>query len=320
MVSHIRNRFVERWAVRGRTAWDWTIAKLVGLLLHWLKKLPPEKSTNVAEKLGRFLAPVLPRTKLARKNMQAAFPEKSKSEIDQLVREMWGHVGRAIAEYVFLDDLFDYDPENPGAGNVEFTGTENFLEIRDSGRPAIIFTGHTGNWEILPIGAAAYDLTVTALFRPPNNRFLAKRVLKARTTEKGHLVPSRAGAAWALADVLENKGVVGLLADQAFTRGPHIEFLGRTATANPIAAKLARQFDCDIYPARCIRLPEGKFRIELGDKLDLPKTGSGALDVLETTKLINRVIEGWIRAHPAQWLWLHDRWKIKLPEKAKWKR
>ena len=104
MVSHIRNRFLERWAVRTKTAWDWTVAKLVGLLLHWLKKLPPEKSTNTAEKLGRFLAPILPRTTLARKNMQAAFPEKSKAEIDQLVRgltvELRGGDILTVAEFL----------------------------------------------------------------------------------------------------------------------------------------------------------------------------------------------------------------------------
>jgi len=210
--------------------------------------------------------------------------------------------------------------DNPDAGNVEIVGAEQFLDIRGSGKPAIIFTAHTGNWEILPIASATHDLPITALFRQPNNRFLAKRVLKARTTQSGHLVPSGVGAAWALVDVLENNGVVGLLADQAFKRGPHIEFLGRTATANPLAAKLARQFDCDIYPSRCVRLPDGKFRIELHEKIDVARTESGALDVVGTTENINRTIEGWVREYPEQWLWLHNRWKIKSAPQKKWQK
>ena len=68
MARLIRNPFVERNLLRLKTAYDWVIANIVGLFLHLAKKLPPEKSTNIAEKLGRKLAPVLPRSKLARKN------------------------------------------------------------------------------------------------------------------------------------------------------------------------------------------------------------------------------------------------------------
>lgn len=318
--THFRNRYVERIAVKTKLVWDWIIAKLVGLLIHLAKMLPAEKSTNAAERLGRFLAPVLPRTKLAKRNMALAFPDKSNTEIDTMARNMWGYVARTIAEYIFLDELFDYDPDRPDEGRIEVKGIENFLAIRESGKPVIIFTAHTGNWEILPVAASTYDLPVTALFRMPNNQFLAKRLLKARRTNKGHLVPSRAGAAWALADVLERKGAVGLLSDQAFGRGPHIEFLGRTASANPIAAKLARQFDCEIYPARCVRLPGGRFRIELQDKLNPALNERGDLDIVGTTKRINAVIEGWVREYPDQWLWLHDRWKIKSAEAPKWSR
>ncbi len=313
MARFYRNRHVEWTFLRLKTAKDWVVAKFIGLILHWAKKLPPEKSTDIAEKIGQRLAPVLPRSKLAKKNMQLAFPGKSEAEINQMLRGMWGNFARNVAEYVFLDQLFDFDPDKPGEGRIDVVGVDNFLKLRDARKPVIIFTGHTGNWEILPIAASKYDLNVTALFRPPNNPFLAKRVLKARTTDNGDLVPSRAGAAWALARVLEDDGAVGLLADQALTRGPRIEFMGREATANPLAAKLARQFDCDIYPARCVRLPGGRFRLELHDRLALSRKKDGALDILETTRSINRVIEGWVREHPEQWLWLHDRWKIKGP-------
>lgn len=316
----IRNRFLERIVLSLKTVWDWTIAQLVVAFLKIARHLPAEKSTNLAEKLGRRFAFYLPRAKMARRNMALAFPEKSEAELDTMVRDMWGNVARTIAEYVLLDQLFDFDIDNPDAGRVEVVGVQNFIDIYQSGRPTIVFTGHTGNWEILPVGASAYGLEVTALFRPPNNRFLARHVLKARRTDNGSLVPSRAGAAWALADVLEANGTVGLLADQAFTKGPHITFLGRPATANPIAAKLARQFDADIYPARCVRLPGGRFRLELHDRMEPVRDDGGNLDIVGTTKKINAIIEGWVRENPEQWLWLHKRWKIKGPERAKWRR
>ena len=307
----IRNPLIERSLLLVKSASDWIVAKLVGLMLHLAKKLPPEKSTNAAEKMARFLSPVLPRTKLAQKNIALAFPEKSAAEVKEIARGVWGNIGRTIAEYVFLDHLIDIDVDNQETSRIEIVGVENFIRLRESDKPVVIFTAHTGNWEILPVAAAIHDLNITALFRPPNNRFLAKRVLKARRTEGGHLVPSRAGAAWVLASVLDNNGAVGLLSDQAFHRGPIIDFFGREATANPIAAKLARQFDCDIHPARCIRLPGGRFRIELQDAIEISHLKDGSLDVAATTQTLNWIIEGWVREYPEQWLWLHDRWKIK---------
>ena len=213
--------------MRARRAKDWTVAQLVLGFLALAQKLPAEKASALAERAGRAFAPVLPRSKMARENMALAFPEKSALELDAMVRGVWGNVARTLAEYVFLDELFDFDPDRPGEGRIDVEGIDNFVAIRDGGRPAIIFTAHTGNWEILPVAAATYGLNVTALFRPPNNPYLAKRLLAARRTDGGHLVPSRAGAAWSLGRVLDVNGAVGVLVDQHFKRGVPVTFLGR---------------------------------------------------------------------------------------------
>ena len=304
----VRRPGVERWALRLKKAKDWTVAQLVLGGLSLARKLPAERALTLAERTGRRLAPILPRSKLAREQLALSFPERSDPELDEMVRGVWGHVARTVAEYVFLDELFDFDPERPDEGRIEVRGIENFVAIRDGGRPAIIFTGHTGNWEILPVAAATYGLNVTALFRPPNNPYLAKHLLAARRTEGGHLVPSRAGAAWSLGGVLEERGAVGVLIDQYFGRGVPVTFFGRETKANPLVAKLARHFDCAIYPARSIRLPDGRFRLELHDAIDVP-TGPNGVDVRALTQKLNTIVEGWVREYPEQWLWLHRRWK-----------
>ncbi|MEL6968254.1 MAG: lipid A biosynthesis lauroyl acyltransferase [Pseudomonadota bacterium] len=320
MARITRHPIVERQLLRLKTVFDWCVAKLVMGILFVARRLPPERSTQGLGRLCYTLAPLLPRTRLAKENLRLAFPEKSEKEIAILARGVWENVGKAIAEYVFLDELFDYDVNNPNAGRVEVVGVDQFKAILENDKPAIIFTGHTGNWEILPVAASSYGLEVTALFRPPNNRFLADHLLKARTTDKGHLVPSRAGAAWALAGVLAGGKSVGLLADQALAGGVPIEFFGRKAFGNPLAARMARQFDCNIHPARCVRLSGGRYRLELLPPINIPKTADGKVDVAATTQSINAVIEGWVRENPEQWLWLHDRWKMKESRSQKLRR
>ncbi|RQP14026.1 MAG: lipid A biosynthesis lauroyl acyltransferase, partial [Brucella intermedia] len=164
------------------------------------------------------------------------------------------------------------------------------------------------NFELLPICAATFGLNVTALFRPPNNPYIADKVLKARRTNMGHLVPSKAGAAWSLAHILDEGGNVGMLVDQKFRRGVPSTFFNRPVKTNPLLAKLARQYDCDVYPARCIRLPGGRYRLELYERMELPRDDKGEIDVAATAQLLNDTVETWVREYPGQWMWFHKRW------------
>ena len=239
---------------------DWTIAQWFFSFIWFLKLFPADVAINTVEKFGRFLGMIYPRTKLARTNLKLAFPEKSDQEIEQILRDMWGNLSRTAAEYAYLDEIFDFDDQNPSASRFEISGGNNFDKLIKLEGTAICFTAHTGNWEMLPVGSAAYGVNITALFRPPNNRFIAARVLAARTTSSGHLVPSKAGAAWALANVMDKGGKVGLLVDQYYSRkGEKIEFFGRKTRANPLLAKLARQYECPIFPPAAFACPREGF-------------------------------------------------------------
>ena len=102
---------------------------------------------------------------------------------------------------------------------------------------------------------------------------------------------------------------VGMLIDQRFSRGPKVPFLGRPSHSNPLLARMARRFDCPVHGVRAIRLPGGRFRLELTEAVSLPRDAGGRVDVEATTALLNRIVEGWVRDHPGQWLWMHRRWR-----------
>ncbi|MGI9350621.1 MAG: lipid A biosynthesis lauroyl acyltransferase [Rhizobiaceae bacterium] len=299
-----------------RNVRDWILAKLFFGLLAVLKLFPADRAIWFMAEAARGLGMLYPRTKRARRNVKLAFPEKSDEEVNGILREMWANLGRVAAEYVYLDKIFDINEEDQSKGRVEITGDENFHAIKNYDGPVICFTGHTGNWELLPIASAVYGLNITALFRPPNNRYIAERVLAARTTAMGHLVPSKVGASWSLANVLDEGGTVGMLVDQFFARGTEITFFGQQTMANPLLAKLTRQFDCPVYPARCIRLPGERFRIEIEPEIERHYKNDGSLDAERLTQDVNARIEAWIREYPEQWLWLHKRWR---PNFMKWR-
>jgi KDO2-lipid IV(A) lauroyltransferase len=290
---------------------QWSIAQFVLLLLTILKLFPADMAINFMDRVARWIGPKTGRHKLTLINLRNAFPEKSDAEIEAIALESWGNMGRLAAEYVFLDQLFDFDPARAEPGRVEVSGIPLFLELRDNPRPFIVFTAHSGNFEMLPVAGSAFGLDVTVLFRPPNNPYLADRVFEFRKERMGNLVPSHAGSSFALARQLERGGGVGVLVDQKFRKGLKTKFFAQDVQTNPLLAKLVRQFNCEVYPARCIRLPGNRFRLELEPAVEIPRRADGSVDVTATAQMLNDKVESWVREYPGQWLWYHDRWHIK---------
>jgi KDO2-lipid IV(A) lauroyltransferase len=302
---------VTRLVLALRKTQQWLVAQFMFALLSVLKLFPADGAINFADRLLRWIGPKTRRHTLTLTNLRNAFPEKSQGEIEAIALESWGNMGRLAAEYVFLDRLFDFDPQSDKPGRVEVSGIPQFVELRDNPRPFIVFTAHTANFEMLPVAGAAFGLDVTVLFRPPNNPYIAEKVFEFRSKRMGHLVPSHAGSSFTLARKLEAGAPVGILVDQKFNKGLSTKFFDRDVKTNPLLAKLVRQFGCEVYPARCIRLPGNRFRLELEPAVTIPLKDNGAVDVEATAQMLNDKVEQWVREYPGQWLWYHDRWNIK---------
>ncbi len=126
----------------------------------------------------------------------------------------------------------------------------------------------------------------------------------------GTLVATGLDAPVKLARVLEAGGHVAMLVDQHYVRGVDVTFFGRTCKANPLLAQLARLVDCPIHGARIVRLPDrDRFRIDLTEAIEPARDAQGRIDVAGTMQIVTSVVEGWVREHPEQWLWLHRRWR-----------
>ncbi|MFB9947316.1 lipid A biosynthesis lauroyl acyltransferase [Rhizobium puerariae] len=303
--------FLIRIVIALRNFQQWLVAQIAFGFLNLLKVFPADPAIRFADRAARHIGPKLGRHKLMLVNLRNAYPEKTDEELQEIAVASWGHMGRLAAEYVFLDRLFDFDPDRQEPGRVEVSGIPIFVDLRDNPRPFIVFTAHTGNFELLPVAGKAFGLEVTVMFRPPNNPYIAQKIFDFRASRMGQLVPSHAGSSFALARRLEEGGGVGVLVDQKFRKGLKTTFFGRPVQTNPLLAKLVRQFDAEVYPARCIRLPDNRYRLEIEPRIELPRDVNGKLDLQATGQVLNDKVESWVREYPEQWLWYHDRWKIK---------
>jgi len=110
--------------------------------------------------------------------------------------------------------------------------------------------------------------------------------------------------------VLEAGGHVAMLVDQYYVNGVDVTFFGRTCKANPFIARLARHNDCPIHGTRVVRLPDKRrFRVDLTEAIEPRRDADGKVDIAGTMQAITSVVEGWVREHPEQWLWVHRRWR-----------
>jgi len=292
---------------------DFLVFLIVRSLVALLRALGPDRSSNLIGSIARAIGPRLPNSRIARDALKASFPEKPQEEIETIVRGVWENLGRVAGEFVHLPKMWDYDPENPNTGRIEFTPrtAELYNLLRDDGKPAIFVTAHFANWELPAVAAFAHGLDTAVVYKAPTNRGFAELVRETRTGAMAELISSARHSVFTMTKVLEEGRHLGLVVDQHFAGGVPITMFGRKTLASPLPARLARNVDCPVHAVRAIRLPNNRFRMELSEELQLPRDTEGKVDIALATQKISDVFEGWIREAPEQWLWLHRRWRDK---------
>jgi KDO2-lipid IV(A) lauroyltransferase len=280
-------------------------------LLRTTRYFDPIKTANLFGRIAGLIGPLTREQRIARANLIAAFPEKSPEEIETILAGVWDNLGRLGAEFAHLDHIWQHDPAFPERSRIEIGPRthELFAQLRLDGKPALIFAGHLGNWELPAVAAVAHGLDAAILFRRPNSASANRIIEEIRAVKMGTLIPAGRDAPLRMAEALRNGQHVAILVDQYFSSGVEVTFFGRKTKANPTLARLLRQIECPIHGVRIIRLPGHRFRAELSEELTPVRDASGQVDVQGTMQAITSVVEGWIREYPDQWLWLHRRWR-----------
>ncbi len=307
--SVLRARAILRDALK--PVWDAVSGNLAVALLKATRYFDSEKTTSAFAAIARKLGPYLPEHQIGRANLVAAFPEKSPKEIDSILGEVWANLGRVGAEFAHLDHIWDYDPSHPQDSRIELTQDtiDKFAILREDGKGALVFASHLANWELPALAGPAHGLDCAILFRRPNVAAIDRAVQNIRRVNMGTMIATTPDAPIKIADALNNGMHIGMLVDQYFGRGVDVTFFGRTTKANPLLARLVRQVDVPIYGVRVVRLADHRFRAELSDEVKPVRDASGKVDIQGTMQAVTSVIEGWVREHPEQWLWLHRRWR-----------
>jgi KDO2-lipid IV(A) lauroyltransferase len=281
-------------------------------MLRATRYFDADKTADRFGRIARLIGPVLREQRIGRANLTAAFPEKSPEEIDRILAGVWDNLGRLGAEFAHIDRVWDYNEADPDpTGRIEISARTHYLfhHLRLDNKPALIFTSHLANWELPALAAVAHGLDAAILYRRPNSAAADRAIRQTREAMMGTLIPAGRDAPFRLAEALQQGQHVAMLVDQYLTGGVEVTFFGRKTRANPMLARLLRQIECPVHGVRIIRLPGHRFRAELTEELPPVRDAAGKIDVQGMTQAVTSVVEGWVREHPEQWLWLHRRWR-----------
>lgn len=293
----------------------WLIqAAIFYLFTRFIAALPRSKSTRIGINSGKFLFNVLhSRRTIALDNIRLALPFMKKhaswtgsfESAEEIALATFKNLGISIVEICRLyhgkgDTLVD---------SIEVRGRENLLKAREKHKGIIFVGGHCGNWELMSLSfKRLFNENVWAIVRQQNNPYLNTIVDKMRMSYGNKVIYSKA-ALKPILSVIKNDGAIGMLADQAVfeDNGVLIEFLGRTAWANKAPAIIAHRTGVPLVPVFIHRNGDGHALTILpeyplcGDKSDV--------GIQQDIQALSRYLEEFICAHPADWYWVHRRWK-----------
>jgi KDO2-lipid IV(A) lauroyltransferase len=172
------------------------------------------------------------------------------------------------------------------------------------GRGVVFATAHLGNFELMAAWLASSGYPIHTIARKSYEPRITKLLdEKRRACGVSCVYRNEPGAAAAMLRVLRRGEVLGLLMDQD-TRVPSVfvPFFGKSASTPKGAAALARATGAAAVVGTIHRTSRGNHVIDIA-RQELPA------DEWRATALLTAALEGRIRRHPADWLWLHERWK-----------
>ena len=247
------------------------------------------------------------RKKIAIKNLTVAFPEKTKKEIAQIAKSSFQNLGITFFELFAMSSLTEQELHEM----IDFgDGLDLIHSVNSRGKGMMFLSGHFGNWELIAYSVGVFtNLPITIIVKPQANKFADKFLNKYRTS-RGNKIVSMYNAARTIISVVQNKETIALLADQAATADKDIfvNFFGRPASTFKVVGELAIRYQLPIIMGVAIRQPDGRYKAELIElKYDDLENSLDGISQL-TERHVNQ-LEEFIRKHPAQWAWMHNRWK-----------
>ena len=247
--------------------------------------------------------------RVARRNLEIAFPELTRAARARLLRDTLAETGRSSAE---LAKLWGAPPEAALALVREVRGREHFDAALAQGRGVLIAAPHLGAWELLNLHLSTLA-PLTILYKAPRDPRAERAITEARAALGAEAVRAEPAGVRRLFRRLREGRVVGILPDQRpkLGEGEDAPFFGQPARTMTLLSRLAAKTGAPVLYAFAERLPRaGGFRIHF-----VPAAPEVAdADPARAVAALNLGIEACVRVAPSQYQWTYKRYSFRAPD------
>lgn len=215
--------------------------------------------------------------------------------------------------------FFEFVQPNPvgSAGWDNFREQEGFEEyckpLLDAGENAIIITAHIGNWEALGGLGKRENVSLAAVAKAMHNPLVNGSILRSRA-KRGLEVLQIKRSMKCIVDAVRAEKWVAFVGDQDARRnGIFVDFFGRPASTAPGPAYFASKLNKPLLPAYCVRINDADRHLKVIFMAPIypDPTADREEDIKRMTQEHTRSLEQVITSHPAEYFWVHRRWKTK---------
>ena len=273
------------------------IFKIVGL----------RNASHIGSIIGKFFGPLFRSKKIIRQNIKIGLGNIDESKEKEIINGMWSNLGRTLAEYVFLKD-FKFNKTD--LNHMKINGTKYLDEIKKSNEPAIFYSGHFANFELMAMELDKFGIKTAAIYRPLNNFFLnpLMEYLRMKYICPTQIPKGRIGVREIIGRIKDGYSVA-LMMDQRVSEGQKVPFFNKPAFTTTIPAQLALKYNCKLVPIFLERKGSVEFEMTVYEPYKIEKSGNEEEDTKNIIHKINQIIEKMIIQNPTQWIWSHNRWK-----------
>lgn len=232
-----------------------------------------------------------------------------------MIRQVYEHFCKMVIEMAHLPRLLH---RHNWRKFLELQNGQLIVRALLSGRPLIIITGHSGNWEMAGYALALFGFKSYAVARPLDNPYLDGLIKRFRRNTGQELL-NKNGDASRMADILEAGGIICTLADQdAGPNGLFVPFFGKPASTHKAVALLALHHESLVAVAVARRVGKGlEYILDVEAILDTKDYVNDPDAVRRLTEDYTAAWERLVSKAPEQYLWLHRRWKHEPRTKAR---
>jgi Kdo2-lipid IVA lauroyltransferase/acyltransferase len=285
-------------------------SRLVLALLWALQGLPLGLQAALGRGLGALLHALAgSRRRIALRNLELCFPEWSEERRRALVREHFRWLGRSILER----GLLWHAPVERLQRLIKVEGDVQLAERSE--RPVMWLVPHFMGLDVAGVATQIFQRQqVASIYQEQSDAVMDAAIRRGRLRfNQGEVFP-RSDSARPLLRAIRRRWAFFNLPDMDFgiRDAAFVPFFGIPAATLLAPSRMARALDMVVQPVVAEMLPEGRGYVV---RFEAPWADFPSDDALADTARMNRWIEDEIRRNPAQYLWVHKRFKTR-PEGA----